>query len=144
MASFKKLQTRESANNGASLIVLDAEGNDSGERITVFGVDSDAFRKAERRHRRKLLSFLDGKAGDKKLTESPEYVSFVEKAETELQAALIKDWTFEEPCTEENKLQLLQEAPYIARQVDEFAGKRSNFVKPVPASSSDTSSSSST
>ena len=91
-----------------------------------------------------MIRFLPEKGDADKARDSDEFNKFTEEGRLKLQAALIVDWSFEEPCTEDNKLELLREAPYIAKQVDEFAGKRSNFIKASQEPSEPTQSISST
>lgn len=141
MASFKKLQTRAAHDAGALLNVLDQSGEPTGETIRVRGVDSDAFAVANRKAQRALLAYIEK---NPKATGTPEYDEFVENNTRELRASLVMEWSFEEPCTKENVLDLFREAPYLAKAVDEFAGKRGNFVSSSPSSSETTPSSSST
>jgi hypothetical protein len=144
MASFKQLTTRALHNEGAVLNVVGPDGKATGETIRVRGVDSDEFRRVDSASRRDMIRFLSEKGDADKARDSDEFNKFTEEGRLKLQAALIVDWSFEEPCTEDNKLELLREAPYIAKQVDEFAGKRSNFIKASQEPSEPTQSTSST
>lgn len=141
-SSFRKLATRTLHNEGAILKVLGPDGKDTGETIRVRGVDSDEFRRVDSESRRALIRYLADK--DEKARDTQEFLTFSEDNRLKLQAALVVDWSFEEPCDEANKLELLREAPYIAKQVDEFAGKRSNFISSSQEPSEPTASSSST
>lgn len=126
MASIKQLHTRAACNAGATLQVLGPDGKETGETMQVLGVDSDAFRRANRKASRDLLQWLDEHEGRDK---HPDYVEFTDRQKAELQATLITGWSYEDECNDASKVELLLEAPYVAAQVDAFAGKRANFVR---------------
>lgn len=127
MGSFKKFKTREGSNKGAKMPIMDTEGKDSGESLTVLGVDSDAFQKANRRMRRTLLAYLEEK-GDLKAKDDEAYAELTLRQQRELQASLVIGWSFEEEFTQANVVELFTDAPYIADQADQFASKRGQFV----------------
>lgn len=145
MPSFKKLYTLEGSNAGAVLNLKDVRGQETGDWIKVRGHDSEDFQRANRRMRRELLQYLEKKGATAKATD--EYLDFTSGQQRELQASLVMEWSFEEPCTKENVLELFKNAPDVAEQVDAFSGKRERFVsasssnsEPTPASSSSSTS----
>jgi hypothetical protein len=124
--SFRKYGTLAQANAGAVMKVNGPDGKETEDWMKVRGIDSDAFQKANRDMRRDIFSYLEEKGTDVKGTD--EYLKFTFDAQRKLQASLVMDWSFEEPCTVDNVVELFTQAPYIAEQVDSFASKRSRFV----------------
>jgi hypothetical protein len=142
MSSFEIYKTRKGANAGAKMRVLAPNGKETGDTITVRGSDSDIFQRAKRKANRALTDFLEDKGIDAR--GSDEYLDFQTQQQILLQSALVVDWSFEEPCTPDAVVELLTEAPDVARQIDEFASKRERFVsaspmpcEPSPSSKSD-------
>lgn len=127
MSSYKKLHILEQANEGIRLALKGPSGDLTEDWITVRGIDSDVFQHANKNMRRKLLGYLEEKGLSAK--DSPEYVDMMIQQTRELQASLVVAWSFDEPCTNENILELFTNAPYIAEQVDLHASKRELFVK---------------
>lgn len=130
MSSIKSLYTREAANTGITIKVVGPDGKETGDTIKVRGADSDVFQRAMRKGRREMLAFLESK-GDK-VRGTDAYQEFVDKQKLELQATLVMEWSFEEPCTAENVIALFTNAPDVAAQVDEAAGKRDRFASTLP------------
>lgn len=114
MASIEQLFTREQ-NNQSERMAL----GKSGEWLEVLGTDSDLFQKAKRQVN---LDVVGGKL-------KPEQV------EVTLVAALITAWSFDEPCTDDNKIKLLANSPSLKDAIDRAASKRADFLGKLPAGS---------
>lgn len=125
--------TRQTANDGVKLYLIDPRtGEETKHWLLVIGRDSDVSRKAELEAERNLRKRFDGispkdKAGIREVQEqiereAPERV-------IEAIATLIIDWSWhdEEPCTRENVIAFLKDAPQIADQVDTFTSNRVLF-----------------
>lgn len=133
MSSIKQRFTREGANLGAVLNLTDDNGKETGDWIKCRGIDSDAFQRQNRIMRRDLLAYQEKAGGIEKCRASEEYQDYVREQTVKLRASLVMEWSFDEPCTPENVALLFTEAPGIAEEVDQFAGKRGKFVKPLPS-----------
>lgn len=124
--SFRRYNTLEGANRGAQMIIKGLDGKDTEDWIKVRGIDSDAFQKASRAMRREILAYLEDKGDGARV--SDEYLRFTFDQQRKLQASIVMEWSFDEPCTEENVIELFKSAPYIAEQVDAFSSKRERFA----------------
>jgi hypothetical protein len=111
--------TREKSNEGISVPLLLPDGSDSGESITIRGVDSDHFRKAQVERSKKNLLILQ-------LPEE-EQQDARDKADTELLAELVGGWTMETEFNQENTVRLLTESPMIRGLVDSTSARRASF-----------------
>jgi hypothetical protein len=106
MASIKDLYTRESNNETYKLLIGD-------DYIEYLGTDSDVFIKAKREAQRAVIK------GEIK----------AEDMEHKLVSAVIVGWSYDEPCTDENKIELLKNSPSLAEAIDRAASERANFIK---------------
>lgn len=125
--SFTKYNTLDGANAGARMPIIDPEGKTTQDWLHVLGTDSTPFQVANRQMRRRIFSFIETK--DEKFKDTDEYVQFSLTEQRRLQASLVTAWSFDEPCNPENVLVFLSQAPGVSEQVEEFASKRSRFVK---------------
>ena len=131
--------TRKTANEGKNMPLDMPDGSPSGEYITVAGVYSDAFLKAESESNYKMLTMLQEEKTRKDNGEDVVLNLEARKAiKLELIASLIVGWSFDVECTPESALQLLAEAPHILEGVDTFAGDRKAFFKKPSVTSSNT------
>ena len=119
--SIEAAFTRPSADRGVLMEVIAPDGTKLGT-ITVRGSDSEAFESALWRKSRANARIMG-------LPEA-ERPEARREAELQLIASLVADWDFAEPCTQENIVRLLINAPYIYNQIDETAGKRVLFWHP--------------
>lgn len=135
--SMESFFTRQKANEGIELPLYLPDGTKSEHTLRIRGVDSDAFKEAEAKGRRRLLEAASEKNADKLTT-----ASVVNRED--MLSSLIIGWSFDQPCTEETKRHLLREAPQIADAIDTCSSRRSLFFKngsvnstpsPVPSSS---------
>lgn len=122
MSELSDFFTREKANEGIEVPLYLPDGGESEHKLTIRGVDSDAFRQAETEAKRRALELAaDGKEP--------------EDGRLALLAPLVAAWTFDEPCTPDNVRRLLKEAPQIADAVDRIAVRRSLFFAARPSNS---------
>ncbi len=114
--------TRTPANTATPMPLTDpVSGQDSGEFLMVLGIDSDAFREALNKKQQENARILSLPEADQPAAK--------EKADLELFAALVTGWSFEEPATMEDVVELLRESPSTKRALDRWASDNSNFIK---------------
>ena len=121
--------TRSAANEGVKLPLYQPDGTRTDHYLTVRGVDSDKFRAAESKAKRKAITIAQ-------LDTEAERVEEIQKTERDCIAALVIDWSFDKPCTHNNIMTFLKEAPQIADAINRFAAQRSGFMVKKPTSSS--------
>jgi hypothetical protein len=120
MADKSKYFTRSRANAGVVLNIKTPEGEDAGDWLRVRGVDSDAFREAKVEANRRLMAAA--------ALETPEArTAATLDNERRMTAALVLAWSFDEPCTEDNVVAFLAEAPQVMRAVDDLVFNRDRF-----------------
>jgi len=121
--------TRARANEGIKLPLALPDGTPSEHWIRIRGVDSDHFRAADAAARRRMADDLAVFKDDSKAQQ------LLERVSRELIAELVIEWSFKTPCTRENVLKLLTEAPQIAQEIDTLAARRRLFFKQGSTSS---------
>jgi len=114
--------TRQVANVGVKLPLYLPDGSKSEHWLRVRGIDSDEFRRAETKGKRKAIEISQIDSDD-------EREKIIEQVEKEVVASLIAAWSFEQECTHDNVVKFLTEAPQIMSQVNKFAARRSEFFK---------------
>lgn len=113
MSSVNRFFTRSAANEGRILQLTEPDGTPSTDWIRVAGVDSDAYEIA-------VASERNGFASDD--------VEQIREKTKKLYAKLILEWSFADlPCTLENAVMLLTEAPQIRRQLINFVNDEKSF-----------------
>ena len=125
--------TREKANKGVKLPLVHPDGSESKHWLIIRNIQSDLFRQKIEDDARRRLEFARPAEGDEKKEE------FIETTHEELLSTLIADWSFDEECTEENKIKFLTEAPQIAEEIDKFAANKKRFFAQPSKSCTDTS-----
>lgn len=133
MGAKERFLTRQKANAGVKLPLYDpATGEETEHWLMLIGRDSDACRLGELeddRSLRKRYADVDSKdkAAMRKVQEEvdkegPDRVR-------EKIARLVVDWSWrdEEPCTKENVIAFLREAPQVAEAIDAFTSNRASF-----------------
>ena len=126
---MNQFYTRDKANEGIKLPLYTPEGVDTEEWLTILGVDSDEYHKNMTSTRRELLNIeTDVKALPKEAQEDFLLEKMIQR-EQNLLAGLIKDWSFEQECTFENRVEFIKNAPQIAEQINVVAGNRKVFFK---------------
>lgn len=118
---MEEFYTRTKANEGVKLPLSTPDGKETDHWLMIRGVDSDAFREAEADAKRSLIQ--------KKADPKEAMLSAV--------SALVSDWSFDKPCTQDAVKDFLREAPQIADSVDKVAGDRKLFFALRSSSSND-------
>ena len=119
---MEEFYTRETSNKGNKLPLYTPDGEKSKHWFIVRGTDSDAFKIAELTAKRKLVEIAQ-------IKDDEERSAALLKSQTTVIASLISEWSFDKPCTEENKIEFLRNAPQVAEAINRYAGNRSNFFK---------------
>lgn len=125
--------TLEKANEGIKIPLHLPTGERSEHWIEIYGVDSDAFRRADLEARRegvKLAAIQDPVAKDEAQADLTR----------KLRASLIKSWSFDAELTPESASEFLRKAPQIADTIDRVSSNRSLFFGIAYADSKDDSS----
>jgi hypothetical protein len=137
---MEAFHTRAKANDGIRVPLYLPTGEKSEHWIEIYGVDSDAFRLADAASRREgfKIAQLESQEARDKATAA---------LTCRLRSKLVKNWSFDMECTEENVYQFLEEAPQIGDAIDRTASSRSVFFgigslgsSPTPSSSSSSTS----
>jgi hypothetical protein len=124
-----KFFTRKRANEGFESPLSLPDGTPTEHTITIYGVDSDSFRKAQSESHRRMIDIAARQ--DKEAAEQ-----MVKTEKFTLLASLVKSWTFDMPATVENVAALLEEAPQIADMIDRIASDRKRFFRSGSSNSS--------
>lgn len=111
--------TRERSNQGIQIALKLPDGEDSGETLTILGVDGDNFRKAQAERYKKNLLIMQ-------LPEEEQQAA-KELADTQLLAELVGGWSMATEFNIENATKLLTESPMIRNLVDSTSAKRASF-----------------
>lgn len=104
-----------------------ATGLDTGMKIQLYSVDSEAWQKTIMRLRKENLRYRDRREG------TPQ--DKLQDDSLELLAACAAGWSgvLENgqplPFTKANAKRVFKEFPFIREQVDEFIGDRRNFIR---------------
>jgi hypothetical protein len=131
MSDIEKFFTRQKANEGIVLPLTLPDGTPTEHSITIYGVDSDSYRTEEAESKRK--AFEIAASGDRAAASI-----MIRDGRVTLVASMVKSWTMDLPCTKENVVRLLQEAPQITDAIDRLASDRRSFFKPSLNSSTPT------
>ncbi len=119
--AMEDFMTRAKANEGHKIPLHTPDGKLSPHWIRVRGVDSDSFIKARSRQSRRI--------GEIAAMPEDEQEEAILEATAEMLASLVAEWSFDMPCTKENVINFLREAPQIAAEIDKFASSRTFFFK---------------
>lgn len=130
---MKEFYTRQTANEGVQLPLYYPDGTLSEHWLKVRGVDSDHFRRAEAKAKRKAVEMAQ-------IEDEQKRAEAVRETELECIAALVAGWSFPEQATTDNVVNFLREAPQIADMVNRFAARRAEFFGKKSTSSASGSS----
>jgi hypothetical protein len=143
LVGFEAFKTRQRANQGFRLPLLNAEGHATEHWLYIIGIDSDAFQKAKAAQGERMLEI--GALPDEDAREEASLQYFCE-----FLAAVVRDWSFSDPalmpsgeampCTLEAVADFMREAPQIRNQVEKIVSQRSLFFRMQAASVSNTQS----
>lgn len=151
MASFKQYNVRRKANDGIKMELILPDGTASDDWLIIRGIDSDEFIRARDELNRQYAMDqvnINALAGAKQVVgelkgddhkQAMNHIKIVEELirsmtpESErkvmLQASLIKEWSFEEECSLDNRLEFLRGNPTLADQIDTLAADRKAFYQ---------------
>lgn len=130
MTDMELFFTRQVANEGVELpLFLPGTTTPSGHWIRVRGIDSDEFRLAQDKSRREVAEIVQ--------LPEPERSERRLAQQRNLIASLVMDWSFSKPCTFENVVEFLKEAPQIEDAINQVAARRSLFFKNGSSNTSD-------
>ena len=121
-AGMDSFFTSESASEGVRMPLNDPLGRRTEHWLHIIGADSDEFRLADSAAKRRAVelgSITDETARD----------TAVMELTRKLTATLVKDWSFDQPCTQANIIEFFKKAPQIERAVNIAAVNRSLFYK---------------
>jgi hypothetical protein len=138
---MNQFRTRPQANSGTRLALKNpVTGADTGHWLQVLGEDSDAFREEGDASRRRLQDALASLPAAER--NAAKYMEIVRATKTEEKllgiASLVSSWSFAPPCSRENVIAWLRDAPQIQDAIDLAAGDRSNFLASDASSSTST------
>lgn len=123
--------TRDFANDGLRLPLVLPDGTPTPHWLDIRGIDSDAFCEEEADSFRRGMQLASEKdEAKRKLARKEE--------DLRVTATLVKGWSFEKPCTADNVIALLRNAPQIKKQIEVAAYDRARFFKRGPDNSSGT------
>ena len=117
---MEEFYTRSIANKGKKLPLFTPAGDATDHWIMVRGVDSDNFRQAEAKAKRKAVEIAQ-------IEDADERVDAVANEEAVLIASLVADWSFGDECTVFNVVKFLKEAPQIADMINRYSVMRDEF-----------------
>lgn len=133
---MKRFHTRAAANEGVQVPLTGPDGEPTEYWLRLIGLDSDAFRRKRIEVNRDSLlkASVKGAKNAEELLDLGD--AFHAKQKLRLLACLITDWNFTDeaeppqplPCTEENIIAFLTEAPQIADMIDRLAADRAFFL----------------
>jgi hypothetical protein len=112
--------TRTKSGEGVSVPLMLPDGSPTEHWVKVRGVDSDEYRRADSRARRRALDIAQEKDDAKR-------EDMIEDTKLDVLSVLVADWSFDRPCTQADVKEFLREAPQVADLVDKTAYKRALF-----------------
>lgn len=133
---MEAFHTREASNDGVKVQLALPNGLPSGHWLVLYGADSDAFRGANMRLQRDALRIS-------MIEDDAERDQRASEGQTRLVATLVKDWSFDQPCTPDNVYAFLRAAPQIEDKIDSVVANRALFFALRSSNSSDSSDTSS-
>jgi len=137
MSNIKDFFTKPAAEAGCKLPVKAPDGSDTGDWVEIVGTESDQFRQAkivaEREAFAETVRFKASERGG----ENPckhDSDGVLRDINTRLIASTIVSWSFDDDCTDDNKIALLDNAEYIRDLVNTSAADNGTFFKKKPMS----------
>ena len=127
MSGMETFAIRQRANDGRRVPLTLPDGTPTDHWLQIRSQWSDAFRQA-REEAMQLVARL-AQAGKAELDAA------LERSLLDVRAALVSDWSFDEPCVPENVRAFLREAPQIAELVDRAGADDQAFFGNAFASS---------
>lgn len=131
VTQMDQFHTRTKSGEGVSVPLMLPDGSPTEHWVKVRGVDSDEYRRADSRARRRAIDIAQEKDEAKR-------EDMIEDTKLDVLAVLVADWSFDKPCTSEEVKAFLREAPQVADLVDKTAYKRALFFAKSSTPSSTT------
>lgn len=120
MSSFKDFYSVDAANEGVKIPVLMPDKTKTGDYLIIRGAESDAFRKAIIKAEQRKLAIRSIEDEDARIEAALDSIRVAT-------AALVKEWSFDEPCTQENVTEFFKNRPSMQDFVDMAAKDYSLF-----------------
>ena len=114
--------TRDNANSGIRMPLLNLDGTLSSDYLTIAGIDSDGFVSANAEAMRSALVIAEIECDETK-------DKLLRAEKIKLVASLVIGWSFDEDATQEAAQQFFTDAPQIMEQVNSKAAQRNAFIK---------------
>lgn len=131
MSNMDRYRTREKANIARRVPLYDpATGEATEDWLDVRSSMSDAFKRA----RAEALQAASDIAMDPDVAGREEALA---RVQSRMHAALVADWSFDVPCTEENVAEFLHDSPHVTSLVVGIADRGALFFGNASASLSD-------
>lgn len=134
MSSFEKHFTYDQVEGGIELPIMFPNGKPSKDWVRIRSTLSRTFKRVQAEINRRALSratkYSQVSDPKERLKNEEEEKEIHDEESRELLAALIVDWSFEQPCTKTNKMHFLKMAPQVAEKIDIAATQQSRFFTP--------------
>lgn len=136
MSSFKDYFTRPAHNTAIRLTIAAPDGSGNEGWLDMVGAESDRFRAARESSEHELLASL---AKIENVDDRKKFIAEQKQASRlKMLASLVVAWSFDEECSQENVLLLLQEAPFISDEIDRKSASTKDFLAKKPTNSTTT------
>lgn len=127
MSTMEAFAIRQRANDGRRVALTLPDGSPTDHWLQIRSQWSDAFRQAREDAMQQVARMAQtGKA---------ELDAALEQSLLAVRAALVSDWSFDEPCVPDNVQAFLREAPQIAELIDRAGADDQAFFGNAFASS---------
>lgn len=127
MSGMEQFAIRQRANDGRRVPLTLPDGTPTEHWLQIRSRWSDAFRQAREEAMQEVARMAQaGKA---------ELEAALEQSLLAVRAALVSDWSFDEPCVSDNVRAFLREAPQVAELVDRAGADDQAFFGNAFASS---------
>ena len=110
MSTMEAFAIRQRANDGRRVALTLPDGSPTDHWLQIRSQWSDAFRQAREEAMQQVARMAQ--------TGKSELDAALEQSLLAVRAALVSDWSFDEPCVPDNVRALLREAPQIAELID--------------------------
>lgn len=131
MKDLEGFATNKLSEEGIKIPLMDVDGNPTKHWIVIKGTDSKAFKKAQSVFRKNVLEAQELA----EVTDGYDFSLISEKETNVLLASLVVDWSFKNDdgtpyeCNTKNIVEVLEQAPVLADEIDKVSSRRRNFIK---------------
>ena len=127
MSTMEAFAIRQRANDGRRVALTLPDGSPTDHWLQIRSQWSDAFRQAREEAMQQVARMAQ--------TGKSELDAALEQSLLAVRAALVSDWSFDEPCVPDNVRAFLREAPQIAELIDRAGADDQAFFGNAFASS---------